>query len=178
MTVLGQRRQPIAPAPSAAPSDSSVTFSRIIPGTSQLKRAASTWLSSASGTVSVTPSCGCPGSKRYLSGSVGAAIVERFGKQFLGDVRGRVAHQLLAREEQQRGSLRFASSRQRSKVGRDARRPARAGRRRRGSARRRPARPGGATCARAPRPRAISLRLCGEERRRVAELARRPAPRG
>ena len=36
------------------------TFSFSRPGTSHSQRAAVTWLSSASGTVSVTPSCGEP----------------------------------------------------------------------------------------------------------------------
>ena len=56
-----------------------VTFSRTIPGTSHDSRCASTWLRSASGTVSVRPSSGCPGAKRYLSGSRTPAISRNSG---------------------------------------------------------------------------------------------------
>ena len=44
---------------------SAFTFSLSRPGTSHSLRAAGTWLSSASGTVSVMPSRGEPGSKWY-----------------------------------------------------------------------------------------------------------------
>jgi len=45
-----------------------------MPGTSQLSCAASIWFSSASGTVSVSPSKGCPGANRYSSGSAVPAV--------------------------------------------------------------------------------------------------------
>ena len=51
-----------------------VAFSRIMPGTSHDSRAGSSWFKSASGTVSVSPSRGCPGAKRYLSGSFAPAM--------------------------------------------------------------------------------------------------------
>ncbi|EDS99818.1 hypothetical protein BamIOP4010DRAFT_6666 [Burkholderia ambifaria IOP40-10] len=58
---------------------SSCTFSFSIPGTSHSQRRASTWFSAYSGTASVTPSRGVPGSKWYVSAISTPAIVARFG---------------------------------------------------------------------------------------------------
>ena len=114
---FGQRDQRDCATPSAAPSDSAATFSRTMPGTSHVRRASSSWLSSASGTVSVRPSSGWPGSKRYLSGSVVPADRERLREQLFGDLARGVAHQVLARQEQQRADrCASASARQRSNV--------------------------------------------------------------
>ncbi|KGC39941.1 hypothetical protein Y045_6140 [Burkholderia pseudomallei MSHR2451] len=50
-----------------------------MPGTSHSARRASTWFSAKSGTASVTPSRGEPGSKWYASAISTPAIVTRFG---------------------------------------------------------------------------------------------------
>ena len=145
-----------------------------MPGTSHSQRSSLTWFSANSGTVdrdAVLRVARFVQVGRRCSPRRRAAAV--FGKGRRGDAGGLVAHQLVARQVKQlglaAGSRRGTSARAWRRC---TRRPAGAGRRRRRSVRHRPARPGGATCARAPPP---ARSACGWRRGRAAAVSHSPS---